>query len=48
MKNLKCNYVSEFQDKQYTKGIRAHNKCKKGEYARCTVCGSEKKLQDVK
>ena len=34
-----CN--SEYQDKRYGAGLRAHNLCKEGEKARCTVCGKE-------
>ena len=38
VKQCKCNH--EFQDKQYGKNSRLHNKTTKG--YRCTVCGSEK------
>jgi len=37
-KILKCNCVSEFQDKTYGVGNRVFNESEKG--ATCTVCGS--------
>ena len=36
-----CTCNSEYQDKRYGAGLRAHNLCKKGEKARCTVCSKE-------
>lgn len=39
---LKCTCESEFQDKEYGKGMRLHNVCQKGtgqyRLAYCTVC----------
>ena len=35
IKTCTCN--SDYQDKRYGVGLRAHNLCKKGEKARCTV-----------
>ena len=39
IKTCTCN--SDYQDKRYGVGLRAHNLCKKGEKARCTVCSKE-------
>lgn len=36
-----CGCESEFQDNEYGKGKRVHNKTLKS--WRCTVCGNEKK-----
>ncbi len=45
-KDKQCNCVSEFQDKTYGKGIRAHNETAKG--LKCTVCGSVKAVTATK
>ena len=38
-----CTCESKFQDKQYGKNMRVHNKyLKDGGGYRCTVCGKEK------
>ena len=36
-----CTCNSEYQDKRYGAGLRAHNLCKKVKKARCTVCSKE-------
>ena len=46
MDNIKaCKCVSEFQDKEYGKGMRAHTVGTKA--YKCTVCGAVKN-KDVK
>jgi len=35
---LKCDCVSDFQDRHYGKGMRVHNVLKKANEFRCTVC----------
>lgn len=42
--NCTCN--SEFQDKQYGKGRRLFNLSEKGNEAKCTVCGSKKRVRN--
>ena len=41
---LQCTCEFDFQDKKYGKQKRLHTVSKKFEQARCTVCGSKKKL----
>jgi len=41
---ISCDCKSESQDKLYGKQRRVANLCKKGEMARCTVCGKEIKV----
>jgi hypothetical protein len=44
-KVLPCNCPHTFQDKTYSKGMRAHNPCKAGASGvayRCTVCAKVK------
>lgn len=49
---IKCNCISEFQDKRYGVNIRIGNPCKiqngKPTKARCTVCGREDILTEQK
>lgn len=41
-KILPCNCKSDFQDREYGKGMRLHNKAgKNGDKYRCTVCRHE-------
>ena len=39
---LPCDCIHKDQDELNGKGKRVHNSCKKGVFARCTVCGKEK------
>jgi len=41
---LQCTCTFDFQDQKYGKQKRLHTVSKKHEQARCTVCGSKKKL----
>lgn len=42
---LPCTCKNEYQDKEYGKGNRVHNPCKKNTSARCTVCGKEQAIK---
>lgn len=40
VKVIKCKCNSEFQDKEYGKGMRLHNTSPDEKNLRCTVCGN--------
>lgn len=44
---IKCNCVHEFQDERYGLGMRVHNATAKGSTYRCTVCASERRIDNT-
>ena len=44
---IKCNCVHEFQDERYGLGMRVHNATAKDSTYRCTVCASERRIDNT-